>query len=81
MINAIKEIWNNDDSRECAMWLLVLCIIVAIILFVVWYEKANCLSGHQTDPYHDDPFYVRSGDLLIPVGGGMESDFICDKWK
>ena len=65
---------------------VIATIISAVVVFVTvvgalgihdWskHRHETCTSSHQE---YVPPTYVKSGNVLVPVGGGMEN--VCDHW-
>ena len=62
---------------------IIIVLIIGFLSFMIWgiwYESTHCLAGHEEMHYHP-PTYMFVGKILMPIGGGMYNDFICDKWK
>jgi len=66
---------------------IIIVLIIGFLSFMIWgiwYESTHCLSGHlsgHNEMRYYPPTFMFVDKILIPIGGGMYNDFICDKWK
>lgn len=55
--------------------------IVALVILIAIYQAIHCVKWVKSEPRYHAPTYVKSGDVMIPVGGGYYADSECVEYK
>ena len=55
--------------------------LIAFIIIVAIYQAVNCVKWEKGEKYYHAPTYVKSGDVMVPVGGGYYADSNCVEYK
>lgn len=78
------------DHLGAAFILLLMAILAIGAVVLVWAMIVSFNSPHfslkksdwrctQSHIEHTPPTYVKSGDIMVPVGGGPST--VCDQWS
>lgn len=78
IVDSVRQFF--EDHILVMLTVLFLVVVVLAVIIAMCFA-AKCTRGSYGQAYYHSPTYVKTGNVLVPVGGGYYGDYKCDAWR